>query len=180
MTAQVFKAIGGGLLSARLVVIVEFLPCLRAPRGTGESGQRIEIAVCRSGHAGVSLPGRVARDSTFQGCLPSPGEQYSHWSKVADARTETSGDPLESGLSVFSELQPSRVFEHAVQLLARSASRLPAFKPVLAHIKNETPKKGPRRQEPGVAPPLPNSAHGDRLISAKLRGTARFLSDLHM
>jgi hypothetical protein len=30
MTAQVFKAIGGGLLSARLVVIVEFLPCLRA------------------------------------------------------------------------------------------------------------------------------------------------------
>jgi hypothetical protein len=31
-----------------------------------------------------------------------------------------------------------------------------------------------------MAPPLPNSAHGDPLISAKPRGTARFLSDLHM
>ena len=29
-----------------------------------------------------------------------------------------------------------------------------------------------------MAPPLPNSAHGDQLISAKPRGTARFLSDL--
>jgi hypothetical protein len=29
-----------------------------------------------------------------------------------------------------------------------------------------------------MAPPLPNSAHGDPLISAKPRGTARFLSDL--
>ena len=38
-------------------------------------------------------------------------------------------------------------------------------------------KKGPRRQE---APPLPNSAHGDQLISAKPRRTARLLSDLHM
>ena len=27
-----------------------------------------------------------------------------------------------------------------------------------------------------MAPPLPNSAHGDQLISAKSRGTARFLS----
>ncbi len=31
-----------------------------------------------------------------------------------------------------------------------------------------------------MAPPLPNSAHGDLVISAKPRGTARFLSDLHM
>jgi hypothetical protein len=29
-----------------------------------------------------------------------------------------------------------------------------------------------------MAPPLPNSAHGDQLISAKTRGIARFLSDL--
>jgi hypothetical protein len=29
-----------------------------------------------------------------------------------------------------------------------------------------------------MAPPLPNSAHGDQLISGKPRGTARFLSDL--
>jgi hypothetical protein len=28
-----------------------------------------------------------------------------------------------------------------------------------------------------MAPPLPNSAHGDQLISAKSRGTARFLSE---
>ena len=28
-----------------------------------------------------------------------------------------------------------------------------------------------------MAPPLPNSAHGDQLISTKPRGTARFLSD---
>jgi hypothetical protein len=41
-------------------------------------------------------------------------------------------------------------------------------------------KKGPLRQEAGMAPPLPNSAHGDQLISAKPRGTGRFLSDLHM
>ena len=41
-------------------------------------------------------------------------------------------------------------------------------------------KKGPLRQEARMAPPLPNSAHGDQLISAKPRGTARFLSDLHM
>ena len=27
-----------------------------------------------------------------------------------------------------------------------------------------------------MAPPSPNSAHGDQLISAKRRGTARFLS----
>jgi hypothetical protein len=38
-------------------------------------------------------------------------------------------------------------------------------------------KKGPLRQEAGMAPPLPNSAHGDQLISAKPRSTARFLSD---
>jgi hypothetical protein len=31
-----------------------------------------------------------------------------------------------------------------------------------------------------MAPPLPNSAHGDQLIPATPRGTARFLSDLHM
>ena len=30
-----------------------------------------------------------------------------------------------------------------------------------------------------MALPLPNSPHGDQLISAKPRGTARFLSDLH-
>jgi hypothetical protein len=36
------------------------------------------------------------------------------------------------------------------------------------------------RQEAGMALPLPNSAHQDQLISAKPRGTARFLSDLHM
>jgi hypothetical protein len=41
-------------------------------------------------------------------------------------------------------------------------------------------KKGPRRQEAGMVPPLPNSPHGDQLISAKPRDTARFLSDLHM
>jgi hypothetical protein len=40
------------------------------------------------------------------------------------------------------------------------------------HQKRDT-KKGPRRQEAGMAPPLPNSAHGDQLISAKPRGTAR-------
>jgi hypothetical protein len=28
-----------------------------------------------------------------------------------------------------------------------------------------------------MAPPLPNSAHGDQLISAKSRGTARFLCE---
>ena len=28
-----------------------------------------------------------------------------------------------------------------------------------------------------MAPPLPNSAHGDQLISAKSRGTAQFLSE---
>ena len=28
-----------------------------------------------------------------------------------------------------------------------------------------------------MAPPLPNSAHGDQLIFAKSRGTARFLSE---
>jgi hypothetical protein len=38
-------------------------------------------------------------------------------------------------------------------------------------------KKGPLRQEAGMAPPLPNSAHGDQLISAKPRGTVRVLSD---
>ena len=41
------------------------------------------------------------------------------------------------------------------------------------HIKNETRKKGPRRQEAGVALPLRNFAHRDQLISAKPRGTAR-------
>jgi hypothetical protein len=40
--------------------------------------------------------------------------------------------------------------------------------------------KAPRRQEAGMAAPLPNSAHGDQLICAKPRGTARFLNDLHM
>jgi hypothetical protein len=35
-------------------------------------------------------------------------------------------------------------------------------------------EKGPRRRQAGMAPPLPNSAHGDQLISAKSRGTARF------
>jgi hypothetical protein len=35
-------------------------------------------------------------------------------------------------------------------------------------------KKGPLRQEAGMAPPLPNSAHGDQLISAKPRSTAVF------
>src|SRR3954468_425444 len=39
------------------------------------------------------------------------------------------------------------------------------------HQKRDT-KKGPRRQEAGMATPLPNSAHGDQLISAKARGTA--------
>jgi hypothetical protein len=34
------------------------------------------------------------------------------------------------------------------------------------HQKRDT-KKGPRRQEAGMATPLPNSAHGDQLISAK-------------
>ena len=48
------------------------------------------------------------------------------------------------------------------------------------HIKNETRKKGPRRQEAGVALPLRNFAHRDQLISAKPRGTERFLSELHM
>ena len=48
-----------------------------------------------------------------------------------------------------------------------------------AHIKNETPKKA-LRQEAGMAPPLPYSAHRDQLISAKPRGTARFFSDHHM
>ena len=42
MTAQVFKAIGGGLLSVWLVVIVEFLSCLRAHGVPGMSGQRLE------------------------------------------------------------------------------------------------------------------------------------------
>ena len=34
-------------------------------------------------------------------------------------------------------------------------------------------KKGPRRQQAGSVPPLPNSAHGEQLISAEPRGTAR-------
>ncbi len=49
----------------------------------------------------------------------------------------------------------------------------------LGHTARDT-KNGPLRQEAGMAPPLPNSAHGDQLISAKPRRTARFLSDLHM
>ncbi len=55
-------------------------------------------------HAGVSLPGRVARDSTFhrKAACQAPASSILIWSKVADARTETSGDPLESRLSVFS------------------------------------------------------------------------------
>ena len=44
----------------------------------------------------------------------------------------------------------------------------------VGHTSKRDTKKGPRRQEAGMAPPLPNSAHGDQLISAKPRGTARF------
>ena len=44
----------------------------------------------------------------------------------------------------------------------------------VGHTSKRDTKKGPRRQEVGMAPPLPNSAHGDQLISAKPRGTARF------
>jgi hypothetical protein len=50
---------------------------------------------------------------------------------------------------------------------------------VVTHQKRDT-KIRPRRQEVGMKPPLPNSALGDRLISAKPRGTARFFRDVHM
>jgi hypothetical protein len=103
MAAQVFKAIGGGLLSARLVVIVEFLPCLLAHGAPGSWDSGLKRRMLQR-HAGVSLPGRVARDSTFhrKAACQAPASNILIWSKVADARTETSGDPLESRLSVFS------------------------------------------------------------------------------
>jgi hypothetical protein len=41
-------------------------------------------------------------------------------------------------------------------------------------------QKGPWRQQAGMALPSPNSAHGNQLISAKPRGTAGVLTDLHM
>jgi hypothetical protein len=47
------------------------------------------------------------------------------------------------------------------------------------HRKRDT-KNGPWRQGPRMALPSPFSAHGDQLISAKPRGAARLLSDLHM
>ena len=65
------------------------------------------------------------------------------------------------------------------ELVPRTLSSHTAGRRTIFREKRDT-KKGPRRQEAGMAPPLPNSAHGDQLISAKPRGTARFLSDLHM
>ena len=44
--------------------------------------------------------------------------------------------------------------------------------PTSTYQKRDT-KKGPRRQQAGMVPPLPNSAHGEQLISAEPRGTAR-------
>ncbi len=89
MAAQVFKAIGVGLLSARLVVIVEFLPCLLAHGAPGSWDSGLKRRMLQR-HAGVSLPGRVARDSTFhrEAACQAPTNSILIWSKVADARTD--------------------------------------------------------------------------------------------
>ena len=83
------------------------------------------------------------------------------------------------GVAVF-WLAPAGVIKSSRGWPSATSSQLRYWERTVGHTSKRDTKKGPRRQEAGMAPPLPNSAHGDQLISAKPRGTVRFLSDLHM
>jgi hypothetical protein len=85
-------------------------------------------------------------------------------------------------ISPASDVGGKDVIERVRHLMLKCRDQLPPppTRRVEGTQQKRDTKKGPLRQEAGMAPPLPNSAHGDQLISAKPRGTAGFLSDLHM
>jgi hypothetical protein len=87
-------------------------------------------------------------------------------SRICSALWRQAHKSLERGRPIFlawqSKCQCEQTYEHDPSFLHL------VFAPDLHHGCCQPCRGGPRRQEAGMAPPLPNSAHGDQLISASI------------